>query len=250
MKKTIGALAGLILMFCALAFLLRGQMQKNGHVAGAPTKDQSAKSINSNEPPLKPNRLVQNQTQSMREPASIAPKGAQALKPQEVESINSLSTTLAHAGDRSYSLNKLLEGLVKSGQAPLVARDANPDSGEMIIVRTKSPLPGTRYFHAQYFTSEQGERFVQHMSFEIKPGPESMATAISTVERSFRGLSRPKIQRDDFVEWRLGDNYIVWVKKMGADDLKDDPFNAYTISDNGTIRVAVELEIHGDSDGD
>ncbi|NJL71061.1 MAG: hypothetical protein HC888_05310 [Candidatus Competibacteraceae bacterium] len=41
-------------------------------------------------------------------------------------------------------------------------------------------------------------------------------------------------------------NYIVWVKKMAKDDLQDDPFNSYTSADSGTVRVAVELEIHGD----
>ena len=33
---------------------------------------------------------------------------------------------------------------------------------------------------------------------------------------------------------------------MNLEDLKDDPFNAYTQNDVGTIRMAIEMEIHGE----
>lgn len=167
-----------------------------------------------------------------------------AIPNEELASLENLSSVLAQA-DQS-SLTNLLEQLQKSGQQPLLVRDANPDSGEMFIVRTKSPLPGTRYFHAQYFTGEDGQRFVQHMSFEFKPGPDAMEAAIATVEKSFTNLTRPIAKRPDYVKWGMNDKYIVWVKKMTADELKDDPFNSYSLNDEGTIRVAVELEIHGD----
>lgn len=172
-----------------------------------------------------------------RAPASTIPN-------EELTSLENLSSVLAQA-DHS-SLTNLLEQLQKSGQQPLLVRDANPDSGEMFIVRTKSPLPGTRYFHAQYFTGEDGQRFVQHMSFEFKPGPDAMEAAIATVEKSFTNLTRPLTKRSDYVKWGMNDKYIVWVKKMTAAELKDDPFNSYSLNDEGTIRVAVELEIHGD----
>ena len=178
-------------------------------------------------------------------PAALPPARMPASIPTEQKAaLESLSTILAQA-DHS-SLTQLLEQLQKSGQQPLLARDANPDSGEMFIVRTKSPLPGTRYFHAQYFTGEDGQRFVQHMSFEFKPGPDAMEAAIATVEKTFTNLTRPKVKRPDYVKWGMDDKYIVWVKKMTAAELKDDPFNSYSLDDEGTIRVAVELEIHGD----
>ena len=52
------------------------------------------------------------------------------------------------------------------------------------------------------------------------------------------------MQTPDFVKWDLDEHRIIWVKKMGAEDLRDDPFNAYTAADIHTIRVAVEPEIH------
>lgn len=187
---------------------------------------------------------------ALREPAA-APVAALSVAAPRVlalpdKSLEAMGHTLGQIGQPSFTLNGLLEDLQRSGQQPLVVHDENPDSGEMLIVRTKSPLPGTRYFHAQYFTDESGERFVQHMSFEFKPGADSMSEAISTVERNFAGLSRPVVQRPDYVKWKLDNHYIVWIKRMAAADLQEDPFNSYSLSDDGTIRVAVELEIHGD----
>ena len=162
----------------------------------------------------------------------------------EAQSLEVMGRTLGQVTQSSFTLKRLLEDLQKSGQQPLVARDANPDTGEMLIVRTKSPLPGTRYFHAQYFTGNDGERFVQHMSFEYKPGPDAMAEAVAAVKSHFPNLSAPMVETAEYVKWTLDRDYIVWVKKMTMDDLKNDPFNSYSHSDDGTIRIAVELEVH------
>ncbi len=48
----------------------------------------------------------------------------------------------------------------------------------------------------------------------------------------------------DYVLWKTGNGRIVYVQKMALKDLKDNPFNAYTKDDVGTIKVAVELDIH------
>lgn len=167
---------------------------------------------------------------------------------QEIASLENMARVLSLYSQPHYDLPALIEYLKKSGEEPFIAKDANPDTGEMIIVRTKAPLPGTRYFHAQYFTSETGRPMAQHISFEYKPGPTAMKDAASAVEKAFTNLSRPRIERPDFVQWDLDEDHIVWIKKMGEDDLRDDPFNAYTAADTGTVRVAIELEIHDKED--
>lgn len=189
---------------------------------------------------LKSNALVARE-QEVKEQVK---RGTASVPTTEAQSLETMGRTLGQVTQGSFTLKRLLEDLQKTGQQPLVARDANLDTGEMLIVRTKSPLPGTRYFHAQYFTGDDGERFVQHMSFEYKPGPGAMTEAIAAVERHFPHLSQPMVQRDDYVKWSLDRDYIVWVKKMTMDDLKNDPFNSYSISDDGTIRIVVELEVH------
>ena len=183
------------------------------------------------------------QQQTVKEAAKREPTAALT---SEAQSLETMGRTLGQVTQTSFTLKRLLEDLQKTGQQPLVAHDANPDTGEMLIVRTKSPLPGTRYFHAQYFTGDDGERFVQHMSFEYKPGPDAMAEAIAAVKNHFPNLSQPMVEREDYVKWTLDRDYIVWVKKMTMDELKHDPFNSYSTADNGTIRIAVELEVHGD----
>jgi hypothetical protein len=129
-------------------------------------------------------------------------------------------------------------------QDPVVAHDANPYTGEMAIVRTRRPLPGTRYFHAQFFSDEKSDSFVQHMSFEYKPGPEAMSDAVMAVQDAFH-LGAPETERDGYVRWNLDEGRILWVKRLEMDELREDPFNAYTPADVGTIRVAIEAEIHG-----
>ncbi len=138
-----------------------------------------------------------------------------------------------------------LTGFLSSAkQKPLLAKQSNPDTGEMSVVRTENPLPGTRYFHAQYFTDEKSQSFLQHMSFEFRPGDSAMSEAIAAVQKAFPSLSRPLVRTPSFIKWAIDERYILWIKKLGATDLQDNPFNAYTKNDLGTVRVAVEAEIH------
>lgn len=167
---------------------------------------------------------------------------------QEIASLEDMARVLSLYSQPHYDLPGLIDYLQKSSEAPFIARDANPDTGEMIIVRTKAPLPGTRYFHAQYFTSEGGKPMAQHISFEYKPGPTAMKDAAAAVEKAFTNLRRPRVETPDFVQWDLDEDHILWIKKMGEDDLREDPFNAYSAADTGTVRVAIELEIHDKED--
>lgn len=164
-------------------------------------------------------------------------------------SLNAMSTVLVDALRGKKNLEQIVQHLKISGQAPVVTRESNKATGEMTIVRTENPLPGTRYFHAQYFTDENNQRFVQHMSFEFKPGPHAMNDAVRAAIQSF-SLGAPTERTDDFVKWDLEDNYILWIKRKSARDLQNDPFKAYDIKkDNGTVQMALEQEIHG-SEGD
>ncbi|MGE0528310.1 MAG: hypothetical protein AB7G93_01690 [Bdellovibrionales bacterium] len=166
-----------------------------------------------------------------------------AASSAELDSLTRMSQMLFEFTRPTASLQDLVKDLENRRQEPLVSRNANAYTGEMAIVRTKNPLPGTRYFHAQYFSGAEGKGFVQHMSFEFRPGPSAMTEAVQAVRSAFT-FGAPKVQRADYVQWALDSGYIVWIKKMGTEDLRDNPFNAYTSNDVGTIRVAIEAEIH------
>ena len=195
-------------------------------------------------PAVNPIQALEAQPLARRNPQSTP-----AMPTPEKASLVEMAQTLSRYTVSGESLADLIAHLKELGQNPFLAKDKNPYTGEMTIVRTASPLVGTRYFHAQYFAGDEGEPFVQHMSFEFKPGPTAMNDAVSIVEQAFANLGQPTFQNDFYVQWNLGGDHIVWVKKLAATDLQDDPFNAYSAEDVGTIRVAVELEIHDRESG-
>jgi hypothetical protein len=163
-------------------------------------------------------------------------------------SLNDMSQALHKFTKQGQRLKDLVQYLKDTHQDPQVSHDANPDTGEMAVVRTRRPLPGTRYFHAQYFSDGPGdEGFVQHMSFEVQPSATAMNDVVSAVSKSF-GLQKPTVERDGYRKWVLDKGYILWVKRMENEDLSDDPFNAYSAADVGTIRVAVESNVHGEDE--
>jgi hypothetical protein len=184
-------------------------------------------------------------TPSTSSAAAPAPSAPTAPPSTERESLQNMARTLYEYSQPQRRFEDLLRDLQQSGQKPFVAKDRNPYTGEMSIVRTKSPFPGTRYFHAQYFSDENGEKVLQHMSFEFRPGPQAMAMATQAVQQIFPNLGRPGLNREDFKEWKLPSGYTLWIKKMDKEDLDpNNPFNVYTAKDLGTIRVAIEEDPH------
>ena len=183
-------------------------------------------------------------------PQQVAKPLPEPLKPgpvTEILALEFMTNTLFDAVQPNFDMEDLVRSLELSKQTPYLTKDSNPDTGEMTIVRTKTPYPGTRYFHAQYFSGEGAERLVQHLSFEFKPGAKSFSQVVSALKKSFPNLGQAKAQREGYMKWELDNGYILWAKKLTRDDLHDDPFNAYTAQDLGTVRVAIELDIHGET---
>lgn len=198
--------------------------------------------------------LVQAQTQGQTQQLNAQDQTATNNVDESKSTVNAkaslskMSYFLLDAARGNKNFERIVSDLKKSGQNPTVTRDSNPASGDMFIIRTQSPLPGTRYFHAQYFTDENNKTFVQHMSFEFQPGPTSMSDAVQTAIRNF-ALGEPSDRKADFVQWDLDEDYVLWIKQKAAKDLKDDPFKAYDPkTDVGTIQMTVELKIHDDGD--
>jgi hypothetical protein len=161
------------------------------------------------------------------------------------ESLTLLSKTLLHFASSSAQKSELLDQLKTLKLKPIEAINSNAETGSMSIIRTKKTLLGTRYIHAQYF----GKR-LQHMSFEFQKGPKAFDNAIKSIMSVFNVDCEMKRKSSGFISCSTKNGYVVWVKRMEKEDLKDDPFNAYSDDDIGTIRVAVEQEIHGDDHDD
>jgi hypothetical protein len=188
---------------------------------------------------------------AVRGPASVAASGAarvlkaepaledRLLAEEEKESVKTYLRLLANYQDFKNA-KELAQELKGAKLKPVIARDANKDTGELAMVRTEDALPGTRYFHAQVFEDGKGMSHAQHLSFEIRPGKDSMEVATSLIKQTFRDLGTPLMQREDYVMWRNRDGRIVSARRLDAEALKDNYFNAHSAEDVGTVWVTSE----------
>lgn len=175
---------------------------------------------------------------------SAAPINAKSLTKEEIASVDKLAKVMVSALQTSTTAKKISEHLKAAGLEPSLTENSNPSTGRMAILRTKNTLVGTRYFHSQIFSADKGkDELVQHVSFEIRPGADSMKRAQQIVGQSLPKNSQVITDNPDYKLWRLPSGYITWIKTMTKEDLKDDPFNAYTSQDVGTIRIVTEQDI-------
>lgn len=168
---------------------------------------------------------------------------------KDEESLGIMSVLMKESLSLERESQDLVRELDKLQLAPEHSVDANPYTGDMAIIRTKKNLPGTRYFHAQYFKDESGREFLQHMSFEFKGGPGAFERA-KAAAHTMINLGKPVKVTKDFIQWNISEDRELWIKVMSEKDLLNDPYNAYTKEDVGTIRLAIEKKIHDDQHQD
>ena len=172
----------------------------------------------------------------------------------EIRSLHIMTNLLAQVVQPESSMDAAVALLKDLKQDPIVTRESNPYTGSMTMVRTNNPFPGTRNFHAQYFGDENGANsFVQHMSFEFRPGPNALDEALEAVTTNFPGVKEPTTTERGSIQYEIGGGYVVNVKKLTKEDINEpDPFQAYEAGDEGTVRVTLEInESHDDeAEGD
>lgn len=174
------------------------------------------------------------------------------LEESEKQAVDRLATLLASA-ERMKSSKELARELKRAGLRPVIGRDENPYTGRLDIVRTRDALPGTRYFHAQVFengTDSEGA-FAQHVSFQVRPGKDSMDVALAAIRDTHRDLGNPEINRPDYVLWRTKEGRVVSAKRMTSEDLQGNLFNAQDpVGDVGTIWVVSEDDPEDEAESD
>jgi len=157
--------------------------------------------------------------------------------------VEAMSYLLKHYAFNSYSVGEIINHLKEKNMNPILLKESNPYTGTMHVVRTESPLPNTRYFHAQFFEDQDSKSYLQHMSFDIKPGAQAFETAIQTVKSIFTHLRAPQIVKPNFIMWSLNNGYNLWIQRLQPHQLSGDPYNAYDARDNGTVKIALELDL-------
>lgn len=208
---------------------------------------QSSTSSSYSHSSLADHELRQSLAFTVAAPTASTPSVPMSFTHEERASLRTLTSLLSDVTRHPSKPTELIEQLIRNGYEPVISKDSNEYTGSMVIVRTKNTLPGTRYFHAQYFTDESGKYFPQHLSFEFRPG-NSMADIVGQVESTFGPLGKPAFANAEWMEWKLPNEYTLWIKKLGAEDLEGDPFNAYSADDVNTIVVAVERDVAGHDD--
>lgn len=205
----------------------------------------SQKILRSSPPPQQ--RVLREQNHARQTPANNSPLSSDSKKTSlQIQNLYQMTDFLKTSAFQP-DLKNTLSRLQTMRTQPMYFQDSNPSTGTLYILRTEAPLKGTRYFHAQYFSDENQKPFLQHMSFEIPPGKDSLRQAAAALKKSFPGLGDPEMQKEGFIMWKWKGGYNVWALRLTKDHLKDDPYNAYSANDEGTVRVAMELDVpHGD----
>lgn len=169
-------------------------------------------------------------------PARLPPPSA-----RELQSLREMARIVRDAVKPGARMEDLIRVLQEGRQQPFVSRNGGAETGALMIVRTKNPPPGTRYFTAQYFTDANGAKSLQHISFEFKPGSTSYEEAVK-ISREILGA--PAEVRGRFTKWNLPDNRIHWINEPTVEQLIENPINPHTKEDAGTVVFAIEDEIH------
>jgi len=150
-----------------------------------------------------------------------------------------LGTTL---GNPQKSSSQLMEEMENLGLEPLASREKSLSAPT--IIRSSNSLAGTRYFHGQIFKSDEGTEHVQYLAFEFAPGPNAFERmkelALSQIDEKIIS----EIHDEKMHVWKLANGYNVWVKILQKTDMDNDPFNAYSEKDLGTVRVVIEQDVH------
>lgn len=180
-----------------------------------------------------------------QQPKQSLPASAPTAAAEEVrQNVQAMTQVLFDYLSPNHKVTDLLLYLKQSGQEPYTSTSSNPHTGGMMFVRTKKPFKGTRYFHAQYVEGENGNIVPQHMSFEFMPGPQAMVMAEEALRTIQPQLGEPHDRTENFISWKLEDGYHCYIAKLDAEYIKEHPFNAYEPEDVGTIKIAVEMDIH------
>lgn len=241
----------IVILGVASAYVFSSSRHKNNLASDAFMNDQLQESMVEKRKDFQPNPgnfVVQANDPSAR-PAKILPiaeKLKQPLSEIEVASVNYyVDTFLALHGDR-ISPQALQKNLDRAGLAPKEYVNSNDSTGKMVIVRADGTIPGTRYLHAQFFEDGEGGYIAQHISFEIRPSPNSEEIAMDAIQRAFGGVGDPTYSSEGFKEWKTKNCKTIWLKVAKTkEDLEDDVFNAHSYpADLGMTTVAMEDDPH------
>lgn len=171
---------------------------------------------------------------------------------KEEQSLHQAHETIAKVFANKENPEVFINFLKENELAPEQSVNSNEYTGTMVMIRSGKGLPGTRYFHAQYMGDDPQNTFLQHLSFQYKPGKDSLARAVNSAEASFDLKDKKSYRNGEFITYNIGEEgtHQLSIEKAKLENLKNDPYNAYTKEDEGVIITRIELKIHDDQDSE
>jgi hypothetical protein len=172
---------------------------------------------------------------------STEPKTKSTSRAESLRSLEALTLIMSEFIKPHHTMEDLLTFLAEQNMRPVLAQDKNRYTGELDQIRTRNPMPGTRYFYAQ-FSGTGRNRTLNNISFDFEPSHSALSDVKSSLTSTFQVVSPPVRERNDFVQWELANGYTLWAKRLQWKDMRRNPMNAYKKSDVGTIRVTMEMD--------
>jgi len=252
-STTIGAIAVLVIL-----------KQKNNQAELTPATEETTR-LETTQAPVSPTnhadtaKIKQTSNSTIAKPttqtsvkteddAPLYPQGP--LSVQEVESVNNMVKTISQAIAKRSNSNQFMKAVQALHLKPKFIDEGSNAVGSMVTVRTHDALDGTRYLHAQFTGEKNNADYLQHVSFQIRPGSNSFQTAVEILNQFLPKNKVIKESASDYVRYNTDDGYVAWAKIATRDDLKSNKYNASSKEDVGSVIVTIEQEIHDmDEDG-
>ena len=100
------------------------------------------------------------------------------LSAQEVESVHNIVKMISRTIAQKSNSNQFMKAIQNLHLTPKFIDEGNNNLGSMVTVRTSNSLEGTRYIHAQFTGPKNNADYLQHISFQIRPGSNSFQKAV------------------------------------------------------------------------
>ena len=166
------------------------------------------------------------------------------LSVEEIQSVNQIVKTIAQAISQKSNSQKFMKALLALQLEPKFIDQQETSLGSMVTVRTENSLEGTRYLHAQFAGEKNNADYLEHISFQIRPGSNSFQKAVEVLNQFLPKNKITKESYSDYVLYNTFDGYVAWAKIGNREDLKSNKYNAFAPEDMGTVIVTIEQEIH------
>lgn len=182
------------------------------------------------------------------EDTPLYPQGPLSI--QEVESVNNIVKTISQAIAKRSNSTAFMKAVQALNLKPKYMDEGTTAVGSMVTVRTHDALEGTRYLHAQFTGVKNNADYLEHVSFQIRPGSDSFQKAVEILNQFLPKNKKVKESSSDYVLYNTDDGYVAWAKIATREDLKSNKYNASSKEDVGSVIVTIEQEIHDmDEDG-